>query len=741
MNKLIIVFLLTVVSAGWVYSQQNYYAPFSLNPVKTNSVSKEIKESVDNPGIVDINFSEVSRIVNLKSESISVSVPYKGSSLLLDLKKFDILTPGAKIVAGTENGDKIVNMNNSFVVYTSDLYDKNAPLVIITFFENEVSAFIAADNDIFILSRLDKDNLNSDYIFFQNSKLKSHKDFNCGAEGLGIPEKITQMQKNISANMKDFSTSQLLKANIAIESDFDTFTYFGGTENATRYILRLLAPVSALYIRDMNVQLQSSYLRVWSTSADPYNGTTSSVLLNEFRNYWNANMSSVPRTLAHYITTRPGGLGGIAWVGVLCANLNSGYGYAFSDIDGTFNNLPAYSWDVMVVSHETGHNFGSPHTHNCSWPGGPIDSCYTVEGGCYTGPPIARVGTIMSYCHLNGSIALNFGTLPSNLIRSNAESAPCLNNLTGFLVATPNGGEVIKSGQSSIIIWGTNYVGNVNIEYTSNNGSNWNTIQNNVDASVRYVDWLVPYIPTTDQAKVRVYQTGNTSNSDQSDSSFQIRPTLTVFSLVDPPQLFSTSVYQGDTAKINFRFTKTGTLPEINYKWFMSTINYSHSYTAPSNNNGSDTVCSVSKGILDSLMNSWGAVNIGDSLRVRWFVRGYSQYDSTQSNNSFLITLKRGIIGIQPVSTVIPKEYFVNQNYPNPFNPVTNIKFGIPKSSIVKISVYDMLGQEISVLVNDKLEAGEFVVDWNAVNFPSGIYFYKIQADNYVKTSRMVLVK
>ena len=741
MNKFIIVFLLTVLSAGWVYSQQNIYAPFSINTAKTNSVSKELKESVDNPGIVDINFSEVSRIVNLKSESISVSVPFKGSNIVLNLKKFDILTPDAKIVAGTENGDKIVNMNNSFVVYTSDLYDKNTPLVVFTFFENEVSAFIAADNDIFILAKLDKNDISSDYIFFQNSKLKSHKDFDCGAEGLGIPDKITRMQKNISTNMKDFSTSQLLKANIAIESDFDTFTFFGGTENASRYILRLLAPVSALYIRDMNVQLQSNYLRVWSTSADPYNGTSSSVLLNEFRNYWNANMSSVPRTLAHYITTRPGGLGGIAWVGVLCANLNSGYGYAFSDIDGTFNNLPTYSWDVMVVSHETGHNFGSPHTHSCSWPGGPIDSCYAVEGNCYTGPPIARVGTIMSYCHLNGSIALNFGTLPSNLIRGNAEAAPCLNNLTGFLVATPNGGEVVKSGQSSVIIWGTNYVGNVNIEYTTNNGSNWNSIQNNVDATIRYVDWLIPYIPTSTEARVRVYESGNPVNNDQSDSVFQIRPVLNVFSITDPPQLFRTTVYQGDTSKLNFIFNKTGTLPEIKYKWYLSTLNSSFVLSRFSNNNGSDTVISVNRSFLDSLVTDWGASNIGDSLRLKWYVKAYSQLDSLQTNNSFLITFVRSIIGIQPVSSVIPKEYFVNQNYPNPFNPVTNIKFGLPKSSVVKISVYDIIGQEVSVLVNGKLEAGEFVVDWNAADFPSGIYFYKIQADDYVKTSKMVLVK
>jgi hypothetical protein len=491
----------------------------------------------------------------------------------------------------------------------------------------------------------------------------------------------------------------------------------------------------------MNVQLLSTYLRIWETSADPYTGTTSSVLLNEFRNYWNANMSGVPRTIAHYITTRPGGLGGIAWVNVLCSNLNSGYGYAFSDVDGTFNSLPTYSWDVMVVSHETGHNFGSPHTHSCSWPGGPIDSCYAVEGGCYSGPPIARVGTIMSYCHLNGSIALNFGPLPSQLIRTSAESAPCMTSVSGFLVAAPNGGELFRSSQSAVVIWGTGYVGNVNIEYSSNNGSSWNTIQNNVSSALRTINWIVPYISTTLQAKIRVYETGNPVNGDQSDSVFQIRPTLFQNSLVNPPQLYSTTVSAGDTSKLHFTFTRSGTLPEIKYRWFLSTIDFSNIYSPLSNNNGSDSVFSISRGKIDSIISTWGAINVGDSLRLKWYVRSFSQFDSVQSTNLFLITFRRTVIGIQNISTQIPKEFFVNQNYPNPFNPVTKIKFGLPKDSFVKIRIYDILGREVAILANEELKAGEFAVDWEASNFPSGIYFYRIEAAENVRTSKMMLVK
>jgi Secretion system C-terminal sorting domain len=210
--------------------------------------------------------------------------------------------------------------------------------------------------------------------------------------------------------------------------------------------------------------------------------------------------------------------------------------------------------------------------------------------------------------------------------------------------------------------------------------------------------------------------------------------------LVDPPQLYSTTVSAGDTSRLHFIFTRSGTLPEIKYKWILSTTNGSNVYSPLSNNNGSDSVFSITRGKIDSIISTWGAINVGDSIRLRWNVRANSMLDSVQTSN-FLITFRRGVIGIQNISSQIPKEFFVKQNYPNPFNPVTKIRFGLPKSAYVNIRVFDILGKEVAVLANEELKAGEFEVDWNALNFPSGIYFYRINAGEYVKTSKMMLVK
>ncbi len=98
-------------------------------------------------------------------------------------------------------------------------------------------------------------------------------------------------------------------------------------------------------------------------------------------------------------------------------------------------------------------------------------------------------------------------------------------------------------------------------------------------------------------------------------------------------------------------------------------------------------------------------------------------------------------IGIHNISVEVPIEYALLQNYPNPFNPTTNIRFDLPKSGFVKLVVYDMLGKEVAILLDKNLQAARYVVDFNASELPSGIYFYKLQADNFTSIKKMTLIK
>jgi hypothetical protein len=116
-------------------------------------------------------------------------------------------------------------------------------------------------------------------------------------------------------------------------------------------------------------------------------------------------------------------------------------------------------------------------------------------------------------------------------------------------------------------------------------------------------------------------------------------------------------------------------------------------------------------------------------------------------NPKYIVSALRGAmasIGI-PTSVeqdeVIPTEYTLFQNYPNPFNPTTNIKFSLPQASNVKVTIYDALGKEVRTLVNNYLNAGTHTYAFNAQYLASGVYLYRIEADNFVKVNKMLLLK
>ena len=91
--------------------------------------------------------------------------------------------------------------------------------------------------------------------------------------------------------------------------------------------------------------------------------------------------------------------------------------------------------------------------------------------------------------------------------------------------------------------------------------------------------------------------------------------------------------------------------------------------------------------------------------------------------------------------TNVPLEFSLSQNYPNPFNPATKITYQLPKASHVTIKVYDIIGNEIKTIVNQQAAAGEYSVDFNAYKYGSGVYFYQMQAGNFIEIKKMILMK
>ncbi|MBS1494218.1 MAG: S8 family peptidase [Bacteroidetes bacterium] len=115
---------------------------------------------------------------------------------------------------------------------------------------------------------------------------------------------------------------------------------------------------------------------------------------------------------------------------------------------------------------------------------------------------------------------------------------------------------------------------------------------------------------------------------------------------------------------------------------------------------------------------------------------------SAYGNNLYIDNITSGTVtGIGNQLTLTPEKYELSQNYPNPFNPTTKISYSIPKAGIVTMKIFDVTGREVASLVNELMQPGAYTVDFNASAFASGVYFYRLEAQDFIDTKRMVLLK
>jgi len=122
------------------------------------------------------------------------------------------------------------------------------------------------------------------------------------------------------------------------------------------------------------------------------------------------------------------------------------------------------------------------------------------------------------------------------------------------------------------------------------------------------------------------------------------------------------------------------------------------------------------------------------------FVTGPS-YGSAATSFEYATLKYSQPIGISPISGEMPTEFSLSQNYPNPFNPVTNIEFSVPKSSFVKLTVFDVTGRELETLVSQTMSPGTYKADWDASKYSSGVFFYTLTTDGFTQTKKMMLIK
>jgi cysteine-rich repeat protein len=240
---------------------------------------------------------------------------------------------------------------------------------------------------------------------------------------IGQPTRRTPTAAMTTAQITD-----VLEAQVAVDSDTEFLAKFASPDAAVGYLSDLFAAANVIYEQQVQVHLKLNYIRLRSGS-DPWSASDTVGQLTELESYWKNAGNGMPNAandIVHFVSGKPV-TGGIAYVGSACDN---SYHFGVSQVYGSFDvSDPNGIWDVLVVTHEIGHNVGTQHSH-CYVP--PLDHCYNGELGCYSGPESlpAGGGTIMSYCHLLpgglANIDLVFGAPVASTIREFVTSVACL---------------------------------------------------------------------------------------------------------------------------------------------------------------------------------------------------------------------------------------------------------------------------------------------------------------------------
>jgi photosystem II stability/assembly factor-like uncharacterized protein len=281
--------------------------------------------------------------------------------------------------------------------------------------------------------------------------------------------------------------------------------------------------------------------------------------------------------------------------------------------------------------------------------------------------------------------------------------------------------------------WILGYVSGQNsscILITNNGGSNWNRINitepylNNMTSSLLFVN--------NNTGIIAGAGIGRTTNGGYNWQLIQYQNSIEDIAKDNLGNIFAIGwhkFYKSTDSGLNWQIISSPNNAGVALKMLNSTTGY----------------MSCLDGILlkttDSGVN-WDIRKLCTNSQLRsFFVIDTNKIWVIGDGGLILSTVCAGAIGIKNESNTIAKSFFLSQNYPNPFNPVTRIKFDLPKSSNVKLVIYDILGREIVTLLDENKKPGTYEVDWDGSNYASGVYFYKLITDEFVETKKMVLLK
>ena len=406
-------------------SQNTVFEFYDVLKVNQNPSNLAPSREVLNATYALINTTSIAAIVLNKPENIAIEIPYQGKRIALQLYRVNLFSPDFHIDSNQSNAISY----KSGVYYRGIVEGDRSSIASFNFFNNELNGVISNhDFNNLNVGKLNQKGNVVDYIVYSDKNLKLPSTIECHAKDVA----------NENFNKSNNTAKETSKCvTVYFEIDYDLFlANNSNTTTTANWVTSVFNNVQTIYANDgISIAIKSLY--IW-TEKDPYFGENSVDYLYQFHELRPVFNGDVGQLLG----IDPGGLGGIAYqVNGLC----SGNNFSYSDLYFEYNNLPVFSWDVFVISHELGHLLGSEHTHSCVWNGnntaidncGPFYSTKVTDGlACLTSPPTIPAkeagGTIMSYCHLNSDVGVNlsngFGPQPAAAIKNTINNQDCLSS-------------------------------------------------------------------------------------------------------------------------------------------------------------------------------------------------------------------------------------------------------------------------------------------------------------------------
>jgi hypothetical protein len=689
---------------GELIAKNTTFKHYSVFDASAATPGASIREVVDKATLVTLKTNQLSQLMAERKEYIEVEIPYQGELLNVQMYKVDIFANGFH--TDTDKSKSVAY--NPGIYYRGILKGDVKSLAAFSFFNGELNGIVSSKSlNNLVVGKLDRAGNTSDYIVYSDADMKIMNNFECHTKD--------EANRAPSTNRTAAGPQSTRCVTMYLEIDRNLYQANGSNVTTTNnWVTSVFNNVQTLYNNDgITVSLKSTF--IWTTD-DPYEGDSSSdylFMFNEVRPVFDGDVGQL-------LGIDPGGLGGVAvTIDGLCSQNN----YSYSDVSSSYNEVPTYSWTIMVITHEFGHLLGSPHTHACVWNGNntPIDNCGPFAIGeegegfsCMADPPIIPdediKGTIMSYCHLVSGVGINFvngfGPQPAAAILNDVNTGTCLstdcvntciNRVAGITVSnvTENSATISWTDQGDSTSWqiAVNQFGGGTINWidVSENSYIATGLQPNkfyrfrvrpiCDGGLTAPYEQFVFVTATNYCNgVQITDTGGTTN-EYTDSENYIRTII--------PNL--------PDKKIVLTFTDFNLETDYDYLYV-----YDGNSTSATDLSGGGFTGTDIPGPFTSTASD-------GSLTIRFFSDGGVTEAGYVANVACETTLA--------TTSVEPNIDFTY--FPNPTNGLVSI---LSKTAITEITVYNVEGR---LLYQKKAEALETKVDISA--FATGTYFFKLK--------------